>query len=81
MVGAAVLFRLGAPAAWSVVLVPPLILGLASGQGRTFQVMPGREMKGFVVVPDEDVADDAHLDAWVSEALDYTATLPPKVKS
>ena len=38
VLGAAVLFRLGAPAAWSVMLVPPLILGLAYGQGRATRV-------------------------------------------
>jgi hypothetical protein len=53
---------------------------IASGKGRPFQVMPGRDMKGYVALPDEDVADDARIDAWVSEALDYTATLPPKKK-
>jgi hypothetical protein len=51
---------------------------LASGEGRAFEVMPGRAMKGYAALPDADVADDARIDAWVREALDYTATLPPK---
>ncbi|HEY8239217.1 MAG TPA: TfoX/Sxy family protein [Candidatus Limnocylindrales bacterium] len=66
---------------WWVRLPPDRLASvLASGKGRPFQVMPGRDMKGYVALPDEDVADDARIDAWVSEALDYTATLPPKKK-
>ena len=53
---------------------------LASGEATTFQVMPGRDMKGYAALPDEDVEDDDRIDAWVREALDYTATLPPKTK-
>jgi hypothetical protein len=44
----------------------------------TFEVMPGREMKGYAVMPADVVADDARVDDWVSRALAYTATLPPK---
>ena len=35
-------------------------------------------MKGYAAMPDDVVADDARVEAWVSEALAYTATLPPK---
>jgi hypothetical protein len=51
---------------------------LATGEATTFSVMPGREMKGYVVMPESVVADDAEVEAWVTRALDYTATLPPK---
>ena len=40
--------------------------------------MPGREMKGYAVMPDDVVADDARVDDWVGRALAYTATMPPK---
>jgi hypothetical protein len=40
--------------------------------------MPGRAMQGYAVMSAARVADDAAVDAWVREALDYTATLPPK---
>ena len=64
---------------WWVRLAPDRLADvLASGQGTTFQVMPGRDMKGYAALPDADVADDRAIDAWVREALDYTATLPPK---
>ena len=51
---------------------------LTSRQGTTFSVMPGREMKGYAVMPARVVADDDQVDAWVREALDYTASMPPK---
>jgi hypothetical protein len=51
---------------------------LASGEGTMFSVMPGREMKGYAVMSKARVADDAGVDAWVREALDYTASMPPK---
>jgi hypothetical protein len=51
---------------------------LASGEAKTFSVMPGREMKGYAVMPTDVVADDAQVDEWVGRALAYTATLPPK---
>ena len=64
---------------WWVRLPPDeLVAALASGEAHTFQVMPGREMKGYAVMPDEVVADDGRVDAWVGRALAYTATLPPK---
>jgi hypothetical protein len=64
---------------WWVRLSPERLAGvLASGEGRTFEVMPGRAMKGYAALPDAAVADDAAIDAWVREALAYTATLPPK---
>jgi len=64
---------------WWVRLPPDrLAAALASGEAATFEVMPGRSMKGYVVVPAADVADDGRIDAWVRAAFDYTATLPPK---
>lgn len=65
--------------AWWVRLPPDRLASvLTSGEGRPFEVMPGRPMKGYVVLPDEVVADDSRIDAWVGEALTYTATLPAK---
>ena len=64
---------------WWVRLPPERLAAvIGSGQGRAFEVMPGRPMKGYAALPDADVADDARIDAWVTEALQYTATLPPK---
>ena len=64
---------------WWVRLAPDRLAAvLASGEGRGFEVMPGRPMKGYAALSDADVADDARIEAWVAEALAYTATLPPK---
>lgn len=64
---------------WWVRLPPDrLAQVLASGEGRPFEVMPGRGMKGYAAMSAAVLADDHRVDAWVREALDYTATLPPK---
>jgi hypothetical protein len=64
---------------WWVRLPPERLAAvLESGEGHTLEVMPGRAMKGYAALPDADVADDTRIDAWASEALAYTATLPPK---
>ena len=64
---------------WWVRLAPDRLADvLESGQATTFSVMPGREMKGYAVMPPAVVADDTQVDAWVSEALAYTASMPPK---
>lgn len=64
---------------WWVRLPPDELASvLASGEATTFQVMPGRDMQGYAVMPDDVVEDDAQVDAWVGRSLAYTATLPPK---
>ncbi len=51
---------------------------LALPGAHPFQVMPGRDMGRYVVMPPDVVADDAGLDGWLATALDFTRTLPPK---
>jgi hypothetical protein len=64
---------------WWVRLHPDRLAEVVeSGQARGFEVMPGRPMKGYVVIPESVVTDQTRLDAWIAEAFDYTATLPPK---
>jgi hypothetical protein len=64
---------------WWVRLPPDRLAAvLSSGEARPLEVMPGREMKGYAVLPDDVVDDDGRIDAWVGRALAYTATLPPK---
>lgn len=64
---------------WWVRLSPErLVEVLGSGEATTFSVMPGRTMQGYAVMPAWRVADDAAVEAWVREALDYTASMPPK---
>lgn len=49
----------------------------AAGAG-AFEVMPGKAMKSFVVVPAADVGDDAAIRHWVERGLAHAARLPPK---
>jgi hypothetical protein len=49
----------------------------AAGAG-SFEPVPGRAMKGFVLVPATDVEDDDAIGAWVKRGLAHAASLPPK---
>jgi TfoX/Sxy family transcriptional regulator of competence genes len=53
---------------------------LALPGAHQFEVMPGKAMGRYVVLPDDVVADDAQLDPWIDRALEETRTLPPKKK-
>ena len=64
---------------WWVRLAPDRLAAvMASGEGRPFEVMPGRGMKGYAAMSDAILADDAAVEAWIREAIDATAALPPK---
>jgi hypothetical protein len=43
-----------------------------------FEVMPGKAMKSFVVVPPADVSDDTAIHRWVDRGLAHAASMPPK---
>ena len=43
-----------------------------------FAPMPGREMKGYAIVPPSIVADDAAIDGWLARAFAHGRSLPPK---
>ncbi len=45
-----------------------------------FMPMPGRAMRGYVVLPRSLHNRQAELNVWIERALKHTATLPPKVK-
>jgi TfoX/Sxy family transcriptional regulator of competence genes len=53
---------------------------LAMPGARPFEVMPGRAMGRYVVMPEAVTADDASVDAWIEKAIDFTRTVPPKKK-
>jgi TfoX/Sxy family transcriptional regulator of competence genes len=53
---------------------------LAQPGARIFEPMPGRPMKGYVVVPPAIVGNAAELRAWMREAIAHTASLPPNAK-
>lgn len=48
------------------------------GEAKAFEPMPGRPMKGYVLLPVHVVDDDDALTDWVGRALAYAGTLPPK---
>lgn len=51
---------------------------LAIDGAAPFEPMPGRPMKGYVVVPPAVLADADALGAWVERAIAYVRTLPSK---
>lgn len=66
-------------AAWMVRLPEDELAGLLAQPGaRPFEPMPGRPMKGYAVLPDDVVADDAALEVWVDRSITFGLTLPPK---
>ncbi|HEX2756522.1 MAG TPA: TfoX/Sxy family protein, partial [Candidatus Limnocylindrales bacterium] len=44
----------------------------------SFEPMPGKPMKSFVVIPARDVADDAALRGWVERGLAHAGAMPAK---
>ncbi len=63
---------------WVSVADPDREALLAMPGGRPFEVMPGKAMGRYVVLPPAVLADDAQVDAWLDKAIAYTRTLPPK---
>jgi TfoX/Sxy family transcriptional regulator of competence genes len=43
-----------------------------------FEVMPGRAMAGYAVMPPDVIGDDAEVRAWVQRAIAFGQTMPPK---
>jgi hypothetical protein len=63
---------------WVRVSEPDREALLALPGAHQFEVMPGKAMGRYVVMPPDVVADDARLDAWLTKAVEFTRTLPPK---
>ena len=53
---------------------------LALPGAHQFEVMPGRAMGRYVVMPPEIADDDGAVDAWLAKAIAFTRSLPPKKK-
>ena len=49
-------------------------------EAKPFEPMAGRPMRGYVVVPDDVLADEAELAALIAKAVAFTASLPAKEK-
>ncbi|GAB3764445.1 TfoX/Sxy family protein [Microlunatus parietis] len=52
---------------------------VAAGAER--MVMRGRELDGWLLVPETLVADEAELAKWVGIGVAYAASLPPKARA
>ncbi|HJW21665.1 MAG TPA: TfoX/Sxy family protein [Candidatus Limnocylindrales bacterium] len=63
---------------WVRVSEPDREALLALPGAHPFQVMPGRDMGRYVVLPSDVVANEARLDDWLARALAFTRSLPPK---
>ena len=51
---------------------------LAETTTATLAVMGGREMRGWLRVSSDDLETDEQLTEWVSRAVSYARSLPPK---
>jgi TfoX/Sxy family transcriptional regulator of competence genes len=64
---------------WIVRLAEPDRAELLAIDGAApFEPMPGRPMRGYVVLPRAIVADDTALESWVRRSVAYAESLPPK---
>jgi hypothetical protein len=63
---------------WVVRLSDTELATAIAGGAAPFEVMPGRPMKGFVVIPPAVVADDKTIGAWVEMGLTLAGAMPPK---
>jgi hypothetical protein len=63
---------------WVVRLPDDEIAAAKEAGAGAFEPMPGKPMKAFVVIPSEDVDDDARITAWVERGLALAASMPPK---
>jgi len=63
---------------WVVRLPDDEIEPAKAGGAGSFEPMPGKPMKAFVVIPAADVDDDAAISAWVERGLALARSMPPK---
>ena len=62
-----------------VVRLPDADIGPAKARGAgSFEPMPGKPMKAFVVIPAAEVDDDAAISAWVERGIAHARSMPPK---
>jgi hypothetical protein len=63
---------------WVVRLPDDAIDGAKAAGAAPFEPMAGKPMKGFVLVPADDVADDARIREWVERGLAKARSMPSK---
>ncbi len=57
---------------------PALAEALALEGAGPFEVMPGRPMNGYALLPRAVIDDDRQVRQWVDRAIEFGASLPPK---
>lgn len=65
-------------ASWFVRLSGSDAAELTAAGGGSFEPMPGRPMRGYVVLPTATAADPGAAGGWVDRAIAHVRTLPPK---
>jgi TfoX-like protein len=63
---------------WVIRLAEAEVPAAKAAGAESFEPMAGRPMKGYVLIPPADVADDAKLKAWVERGLATAAAMPAK---
>ena len=63
---------------WVVRLPDAEIDGAKRDGAGSFEPVPGKPMKSFVLIPEADVADDAAIRRWVERGLAHAASMPAK---
>ena len=63
---------------WVVRLADDEIEAAKAAGAASFEPLPGKPMKAFVVIPRADVADDAALRRWVERGLALASSMPAK---
>ncbi|MEO8229938.1 MAG: TfoX/Sxy family protein [Chloroflexota bacterium] len=63
---------------WFVRLPEADAAELTAAGGGPFEPMPGRPMRGYIVLPSAMAEDPAIAGSWVDRAIGHVAGLPPK---
>jgi len=63
---------------WVVRLPDDEIQSARDAGAGSFEPMPGKPMKAFVVIPASDVEDDAAIRRWVERGLAHAGSMPAK---
>jgi hypothetical protein len=63
---------------WVVRLPDDEIEAARNAGAGSFEPMPGKPMKAFVVIPAGDVGDDNAIRRWVERGLAHAGSMPPK---
>ncbi len=58
----------------------PAETSMALPNAKPFEPMPGRPMRGWVIVPPQTLGTPKELNTWLEKAMEFAKTLPAKTK-